>query len=99
RHVRKDDLPVGVREELVVAAGSLSALLVPLRQMTELHSQDTRLDGVEPAVVPFDVVEVFPRLAVVAQHPAAAHHLLVAGGHGTCFPAGAEILAGIEAER
>src|SRR2546422_11353262 len=66
RHVWKDDRPLGVGEELVVAACPLPALLVPLRQMTKLHPQDTCLDGIEPAVVPLGVVEVLPRLAVVA---------------------------------
>src|SRR5438093_300165 len=36
------------------------ALVVPLRQRTGLHPQDTGLDGVEPAVVPLDVVKVLP---------------------------------------
>src|SRR2546425_7702413 len=71
RDVGKDDRPVGVGEELVVAACSLSALLVPLRQMSKFRAQYTCLDGIESAVVPFDVVEVFLRLAVVAEHLAA----------------------------
>src|SRR2546425_7507619 len=65
RHMGSDD-SVGSRQKLIVAACPLPALLVPLRQMTKLHPQDTCLDGVEPAVVPLDVVEVLPRLAVVA---------------------------------
>src|SRR2546422_7214180 len=40
RHVWKDDRPLGVGEELVVAACPLPALLVPLRQMTKLHRSE-----------------------------------------------------------
>src|SRR2546425_1949278 len=54
RDVWKDDHPFGVGEEFVVAACPLPALLVPLREMTKLHPQDARLDGVEPAIVPLD---------------------------------------------
>src|SRR2546426_6452262 len=99
RDVGKDDRPVGVGEELVVAACSLSALLVPLRQMSKFRAQYTCLDGIESAVVPFDVVEVFLRLAVVAEHLAAPRQSLVVGGDGTRFAAGTQILAGVEAER
>src|SRR2546425_12259912 len=37
RYVWEDDCPVGVGEEVVIAACPLPALLVPLRQMTKLH--------------------------------------------------------------
>src|SRR5207245_4076803 len=63
RHVWKDDRPLGVSKELAVPACTLPAMFVPYRQMTKLHPQDTRLDGVESAVVPLEVVEVLPRLA------------------------------------
>src|SRR5207245_2880394 len=65
-NVWKDDRPLGVGEEPVVGACQLPALLVPFREVTKLHPQETRLDGVEPAVVSLHVVEVLLRLAVVA---------------------------------
>src|SRR5947208_6314548 len=98
RDVWEDDRPLGIGEELVVVTCSLSPLLVPLRQMTKLHPQETRLDGVEPAVVALEVVEVFSRLAVVAQHLAAPRELLVVGRDGARLAARAQILPRIEAE-
>src|SRR5207244_13288011 len=88
RYVGKDDGRFGAPEQLVVAVCPLSALLVALRQMRKLDAQDTCLDGVEPSVVPLDVVEVLHRLAVIAQHPAASRQRLIVGGHGACFAAG-----------
>src|SRR5713101_5398526 len=98
-HAREDDRAAGVGEELVVVACALPALLVPLRQMTKLHEQEPRLDGVEAAVVPFEIVEVLPRLTVVPQHPAAPRQLIVVRGDRAGFAAGPQVLAGIEAER
>src|SRR5437867_554620 len=98
RHVRKDDRLLGVGEEPVVAACPLPAMFVPLRQMTKLHPQDASLDGVEPAVVPLDVVEVFPRLAVIAEHLAAPRQLLVVGGDRSRLSTGAQVFSRIEAE-
>src|SRR5438309_6263540 len=72
RHMRKGDRHPGVGEELVVGARPFSALLVPLRQVTKLHAQHTGLYGVEPAVVPLEVVEVLSRLTMVAEHSAAS---------------------------
>src|SRR5437899_12219476 len=99
RNVWKDDRPLGVGEELVVATCPILALRVPPREVTELHSQDARLDGVKPAVVPLDVVEVFPRLAVIAKHLAALRQSLVVSGKCDRFPPGVQIPDGIEADR
>ena len=60
RLIGKGEGSVGTGEELVVAACPLPALLVPHRQITKLHLQDTRLDGIEPAIVPLNVVVVLP---------------------------------------
>src|SRR5437667_10736715 len=68
RDVWEDDRPLGICEELVVVTCSLSPLLVPLRQMTKLHPQETRLDGVEPAVAALGHLDVSSALDVVAHH-------------------------------
>src|SRR5439155_18253994 len=97
--MRKNHGRVGGSEGLVVPARTLPPMAVPFRQMAKLRTQYTRLDSVEPAVVPLDVVEVFPRLAVVAQHLAAPRQSLVVGRDGSRLAASTQILAGIEAER
>src|SRR5207249_10343500 len=91
RYVRKDDRPLGVGEELVVAACTLPALLVPLRQMVKLHPQDASLDGVEPAVVPLDVVMILSHLAVVAQHPDSFGERPSVGRNCSRLAAGAQV--------
>src|SRR2546422_1023427 len=53
-------------EEFVVAPGHFTTFSVPLPQVLKLRAQDSRLDGIEPGVVPLDLVEILPRLAVVA---------------------------------
>ena len=64
--MRKNHGYIGVCEGLVVPACTLPAMFVPFRQMTQFHAQDACLDGIESAVVPLDVVEVFLRLPVIS---------------------------------
>src|SRR3989442_484606 len=68
RHVRSGDRSFSLAEQFIITACSVSALLIPLTQMAKLHTQEARLDGVEPAIIPLDVVKVLPRLAMVAEH-------------------------------
>src|SRR5207247_8696999 len=86
-------------KELAVAPGNLATFCVPLPQALELDGQDPCLDRVESAIVPLDVVNVFPRLAMISQHLAVPRQSLVVGGDGSRLSAGAQILTGIEAER
>src|SRR2546425_3996933 len=67
--------------------------------MLELDAQNPCLDGVEPTVVPLDIVTILLGLAVVPQHTDQARERFVVCGHGTRLPAGAQILPWIEAER
>src|SRR6266852_3115521 len=97
--MRKNHGYIGVCEGLVVPACTLPAMFVPFRQMAKLHAQYTCLDGIESAVVPLDGVEVFSRLAVVAQHPDFPCDFRIVGRHRSRFATGAQILARIEAER
>src|SRR5215470_5866560 len=66
--------------------------------MAQLHRQQSGLNRVEPAVVPFDFVEVLLRRPVVAEDPAASCDSLITGGDSAAFAACAEILARVEAE-
>src|SRR2546426_10494675 len=96
--MRKNHGYIGVCEGLVVPACTLPAMFVPFRQMAKLHAQYTCLDGIEPAVIALDVVEVFLRLPVITQHPDSPCDFRNVGRHGSRFAAGAQILARIEAE-
>jgi hypothetical protein len=98
RHVGNDDRSCGVGEELIVSQGELPPLLVPLCQVAKLHAQEPRLDGVEPAVVALEIVEILRRLPVVAQHLATPRHRVVIGGDRPRLAAGPQILSRIEAE-
>ncbi len=45
-------------EQFAIARGRGLALLVPIRQVLQLHAQDAGLDRVQPAVVAFHVVVI-----------------------------------------
>src|SRR5207248_3387713 len=98
RHMRQDDPAVDGVEHFLVLAGSLAALLVPVRQMMELDAEDSGLDGIQSSVVPLEIVKVLLRLAVIAQHPALLRDALVVGRDRSRLAAGAQILARIKAE-
>src|SRR6267143_6374964 len=86
-------------KECVVAMGDISTLSIPLLQMPELSPQKAGLDGIEPAIVAFNVVEIFFRLAMVTQQPAGLSQLFIIGCNSAGLPASAQVLARIEAER
>ena len=67
--------------------------------MPQLGSENPRLDRIQPAVVAFQVVIILLRLPVITDHVALARQFFVVGGNGTSLATGAEVLAGIEAER
>src|SRR3989442_12565701 len=96
--MRKNHGYIGVCEGLVVPACTLPAMFVPFRQMTKLRAQYACLDGIESAVVPLDVVEVFLRLPVISEHLTAPRQSLIVCGDGSRFAAGAQILPRIKAE-
>src|SRR5207244_13383831 len=79
-------------KELAVAPGHFATFCVPLPQALELDGQDPCLDRVESAIVPLDVVDVFPRLAMISQHLAVPRQSLVVGGDGSRLSAGAPSL-------
>ena len=58
-----------VTKELIVPRSQFAALLVPLRQITQLHLENRRLEAVQPRVPANLVVIVAAAHAVGAQHP------------------------------
>src|SRR5690349_22895158 len=96
-HVRRRDAAARRAQQRVVLTGALAALLVPAREVAQLDGQDAGLDGVETAVGADELVDVLPRLTVVAHHAAITRQLLVIRGDRAGFAAGAEVLARIEA--
>ena len=66
--------------------------------MPELDAQDSGLNGIQSAVVPFHIVIVLLGLAVIAKHPDFASDITVVGRDGARFAAGSQVLARIEAE-
>ena len=71
-----DKLPQ-LAKELVVNARMLPSLVVPTREVEEFRPQKSGLNGVQAAIVAFDIVEILPRLAMVAQHPTSRRDSLV----------------------
>ncbi len=67
--------------------------------MPELGLEDDGLDGVEAAVDALDLVDVFLERAMVGEQAGLAGEVIVVRDDGPAVPVGAEVLAGIEAER
>ena len=59
---------LGVGEQTIVCRGALAALLVPLGQVSQFNQQESGLDCIQPAVIPFYIVVVLHGLAVIADH-------------------------------
>ena len=56
------------RKQALVLVSSLATLGIPLRQVFQLHTQDSSLDCIETPVVSLDVVVILLGLAMIAQH-------------------------------
>src|SRR5690349_1232640 len=85
-------------EQLIITMSILTALTVPVRQEFEFRLQDARLDRIQPAVVSFDFMAIFLRLAVVAQHANFFRKHGIIRGNGSVFSTCAKVLARLEAE-
>src|SRR5262249_61285209 len=85
-------------EPLAVEAGGHPARLVPRGQVAELHTQDRRLERVEPLVVAGPGVQVLLLLADVAQRAQPHRPDLAAGRDRAPLPVGAEVLSRVERE-
>src|SRR6266850_4912735 len=85
-------------KECVVVMGDISTLSIPLLQMPELSPQKTGLDGIKPAIIAFNVVKIFFRLAVITQQPASLSQLFIIGCNTAGLSACAQVLAWIKAE-
>ena len=68
------------------------------RQMRELHPQAGRLDRVHPVIETLDLVPVLLALAPVPQPACRLGQLRTVGDDRTALAAGAQVLAGVEAE-
>ena len=97
RLVRSDNT-VNRGEHLVVSLRGLPALAIPVRQVAQLDTQHSGLDGIEPTIVPFEIMVILFRLAVVAQHADFARNFFIVRCHRSSFSAGAQILSWIKTE-
>src|SRR6266849_4668856 len=86
-------------EQAIVLSCPRAALLIPLRQVRELHMEKSSLDGVETPVITLNLVVVLLRLSVVADHPNLGRKICVIRGDSSSFSARAQVFPGIEAER
>ena len=90
---------VRLTQEFIIAGGVGVALLVPLRQIPQLHFEDGGLEAIETGV-PSDLVVI-----VAAAHPVCAQDASVvvdcgrSSGDEAGVAHGAEIFCGVEAER
>src|SRR5271165_6378892 len=72
-------------------------LSIPFK-MSQLNSQNSRLDSVHPAIPPNHAVIIFADLAVVPKDPNLLLQLGIASHNRASFAEGAKILPRVEAE-
>ena len=72
-------------------------LLGPLFEMPQLHTENRRLEAVQPAVDPFEIVVVLLRPAVVGKHSRRGSPLGVVGHQSARVTVCSEVLARIKA--
>src|SRR6516225_4435847 len=94
--VRKSDLFVGSSKKFSVAPRSVPPPLVPCLEVFQLNPQDSGLNRVQPAVVSFHFVIIFPRLAVIAQHLDEAREALVIRYNRPTLTTSSEVLSRIK---
>ena len=80
-------------------AATDAPLAVPAVEERQLSEQNDRLDRVETRRPAFDLVDVLASLAVLPERSDASSERLVVRHQGAGVSEGAEVLAGIEAER
>ena len=85
-------------QQLIVDAGVFATFLGPLVQIFELHLQSRCLQGIQPAVVAHDGVEVLGLAAVNSQDAHLFCQVRVVCDHHAAVTQGAQVLAGEEAE-
>ena len=88
-----------VAQEGVVLQGVAVPGLVPVVDVAELGLEHDGLDGVEPAVDALDLVDVLLERAVAGEQAGVPGEFVVVGDDRPAVPVGAEVLAGVEAER
>ena len=86
-------------EEGVVLQAMAVPGLVPVVDVSELGLEHDGLDGIEAAVDALDLVDVLLERAVVGEQAGVPGEIVVVGDDGPAVAVGAEVLAGIEAER
>src|SRR4051794_24632478 len=97
RLIGKRHATLGTGKQCVVAQGDFLTLSIPLFQMPKLRSQKASLNGIETAIVAFNVVIVLLRLPVVTQQPAGLSQLFIIGSNSAGFSARTQVLAWIKA--
>ena len=90
---------VHVGEEGVVLEGVAVPGLVPIVDVGELGLENDGLDGVQAAIDALDLVDVLLERAVIGEKTGVPGEIVVVRDDGAGVPVGAEVLAGIEAER
>src|SRR5438445_1371829 len=85
-------------EPRAVQTGDLLAARGPRLEAPQLDAQDGALEPLHAVVVADTVMEVAPRLAVVAQRPRQVSDVVAVRGERAALAVGAEVLGGVEAE-
>ena len=83
---------------LVVNPGVGSSCLVASSQVLQFHAKGGALNSIHPRVPTNQGMVVFLCLPMVPQHLDFNPQFLVVGDHRSCFPEGAQVLAGIKTE-
>ena len=89
---------LNIVKKFIIAKRFLTPLLVPFGQESKLNSQNACLDCIQSSVVPFHLVVVLLRLAMVPQHAHFAGHLVIVRCNGARFSACSQVLARIKTE-
>src|ERR1700674_275269 len=95
---REDYRILHLCKQLMVAVGKITPRFMPFGKVAKFHREPSRLNGVQPTIVAFDIVVILFRLAVVADHLHPLRHSLIVCRDSSALATGSQILAGIKTE-
>src|SRR5580704_3302702 len=93
----RDELAHTAQRSVIMSGVSLPELSISFK-MSQLNSQNSRLDSVHPAIPPNHAVIIFADLAVIPKDPNLLLQLGIASHNRAGFAEGAKILPRVEAE-
>src|SRR5215472_15025869 len=91
RLTRHDNVGDRGGKKFGITLSVFSPLLIPFFQVVKLYMQDPCLNGIQTAIVTFDIVKILLCLPVIAKHAHRLGKLVTVGGYGSGLAAGSEI--------